>query len=112
MVVPSAFQYQNHGGIVHAHKLLSKLQFQIFIDALESDFVCQPNTFIAIVSGATLSGILTLFILLLIPVYKYRGEIKIMLYMRFHWRLFDTADDTDIIGQVSRLLHAIFFYTW
>ena len=54
-------------------------------------------------SAGTVSGILMLVLLLLIPSYKYRGEIKILLYMRFGWHFFDKTDDTDILEKVDIL---------
>ena len=57
-----------------------------------------------IVAGVgTPLGVLMLVLLLLIPSYKYRGEIKILLYMRFGWHFFDKSDDTDILNKVGVL---------
>ena len=57
-------------------------------------------------SVGSLAGLLLLCLMTLIPAYRYRGEIKIILYMRFGWHPFDRTDDADIIDKVSKILYS------
>ena len=58
----------------------------------------------------TLSSILALILLLLIVAYKYRGEIKLLLYIRLGWSFLEKADDTDIFEKVTPLHHTIILF--
>ena len=73
------------------------------IEAADAEFVCviDPVT----ISVSTVAAILALSLMLLLVLYKYRGEIKIILYMKFGCHPFDCSDDTDIVGKVRFLVH-------
>ena len=80
---------------------------QTIIEVPDAEFVCVVGSFYIIVSVSTVAAILALALVSLLLVTKYRGEIKIILYMKFGWHPFDCSDDTDIVGKVGRpVLHA------
>ena len=39
----------------------------------------------------------------ILVVYKFRGEIKIIMYFKLGWRPFDRSDDTDILDKVKNI---------
>ena len=43
---------------------------------------------------------------------KYRGDIKISLYMKFGWHPFDCSDDTDILAKVGGPVANVFSVPW
>ena len=75
---------------------------QVIIEVPDADFVCFIDTIPIIVSVSTVAAILVLILVSLLLTYKYRGEIKLILYMKFRWHPFDCSDDTDIMGKVRR----------
>ena len=78
------------------------MALQTVIEIADVEFVCVTDMFPIIVSVSTVAAILALILIVLLLIYKYRGEIKIILYMKFGWHPFDCSDDSDIIGKVSR----------
>ena len=55
-----------------------------------------------IIGVSILAGVLALLIIAILVVYKYRGEIKVVLYTRLGWHPFDCSDDSDILGKVGK----------
>lgn len=41
-------------------------------------------------------GVLVLIFIVFILVYKYCGEMKVLMYIYFNWYLFDWVDDLDL----------------
>ena len=77
------------------------LDLQTVIEVPDAEFVCVTDLVPIIVSVSTVAAILALILVSLLLIHKYRGEIKVILYMKFGWHPFDSTDDTDIVGKVS-----------
>ena len=69
------------------------------IEVPDADFVCLAEDFMVVASVGSLAGLFALFLIMLIPAYRYRGEIKIILFMRFGWHPFDRTEDVDILDK-------------
>ena len=80
--------------------ILTPLQQRV-IEVHSGDFVCIPSSRPAIVGVGTLAGLLVLLMALVLVVYKFRGEIKIILYFKLGWKPFDRSDDSDILDKVG-----------
>ena len=86
------------------------LQFrprQPIIEVPDADFVCVRDTRSIVIGVSTLAGSLVLLMATILGIYKFRGEIKVMLYFKLGWRPFDQSDDTDILNKVR-----LFFCIW
>lgn len=60
-----------------------------------SKFVCiTPDSTII---GSSMGTLFAIFIIVIICVYRFRGEIKLLLFAKFNWRPFDKTEDVDII---------------
>ena len=75
---------------------------QPFIETPNSDFICVRSTRPVIVSLSTLAGLLTLIMIAIVVIYKFRGEIKIILYFKLGCKPFDRSDDSDILDKVRK----------
>ena len=56
-----------------------------------------------IIGVSSLAAVLAFAIVAFITMHKYRGKLKVLLYMKFGWHLFDRNDDADIDGKVCEL---------
>ena len=56
-----------------------------------------------IIGVSSLAAVLAFAIVAFITMHKYRGKLKVLLYMKFGWHPFDRNDDTDIDGKVCGL---------
>ena len=83
------------------HRNISSSQ-QPVIEAPSAAFVCVRSTRPVIISTSTLAGLLTLTMIIVFVVYKFRGEIKIILYFKLGWRPFDRSDNSDILDKVVK----------
>ena len=50
--------------------------------------------------------------MVILVVYKFRGEIKVLLYFKLGWRPFDRADDADVLDKVDKQMHCVAYPTW
>ena len=82
------------------YHLKSSLQ-QPVIEVHSDDFICVRSSGPAIIGASTVAGLLALTMVLFSVVYKYRGEIKIILYFKLGWKPFDRSDDSDILDKVD-----------
>ena len=78
---------------------------QPIIEVPDADFVCVRDTHAAIIGLGAVAGFLALLLATIMVIYKYHGDIKVILYFKLGWRPFDRRDDIDILDKVS-----IFFY--
>ena len=69
------------------------------IEVPDADFVCVRDTRSIVIGVSTLAGSLVLLMATILGIYKFRGEIKVMLYFKLGWRPFDQSDDTDILNK-------------
>ena len=81
---------------------------QTIIEVPDAEYVCVVDSFPIILSVSIVAAILALALVSLLLIYKYRGEIKIILYMKFRWHPFDCSDDTDIVGKVCKFVFNVF----
>ena len=122
--IPHGFRYMNHtklslGGNVltcdcHARWLLSWIRSyehniidvdNIFCDSGEQlmmknpyDFICElSQEEIALIAMAATFAMLVLAAIL---VYRYRVEIKIVLFTRFNWHPFDKPEENDVLDKL------------
>ena len=69
----------------------------------DTDFVCRgtvetshvENDSIKTISSYVLAGFLFIMLVLVGLIYRFRKEIKLVLYTRFNWHPFDRVDDSD-----------------
>ncbi|XP_028414772.1 protein toll-like [Dendronephthya gigantea] len=69
----------------------------------DSDFICvqdantgeNPNESIAAISSFVVAGFLVVVIITAVLLYRFRKELKLILYTRFNWHPFDRVDDSD-----------------
>ena len=69
----------------------------------DTDFVCRgtvktshvENDSIKTISSYVLAGFLFIMLVLVGLIYRFRKEIKLILYTRFNWHPFDRVDDSD-----------------
>ena len=69
----------------------------------DTDFVCRgtvetshvENDSIKTISSYVLAGFLFIMLVLVALIYRFRKEIKLVLYTRFNWHPFDRVDDSD-----------------
>ena len=95
-IVPWMFQYRK--SIAEVEKVAcasGKPTGEIIITANTEDFICEMSVGepLAIFFGVVIAIVLCL----VLPVYKFRGEIRLFLYIRFHWRPFHNDIDSDIL---------------
>ena len=73
----------------------------LIIEVPNASFVCVGDIRLVIIGVSTLAGFLVVLVATTLGFYKFRGEIKVMLYYKLGWRPFDQSDDTDILNKVG-----------
>ena len=71
----------------------------------DSEFVCVRSLRPMIVGVGTAAGLLAMVMIAMVVFYKFRGEIKIILYFKLGWKPFDRSDDSDILDKVEMHSH-------
>lgn len=66
--------------------------------ANEDEFVCELS--VLEMAFISLSLVLFLTLLTIVLLYKYRGEIKILLYFHLKWHPFDRTEDSDFVDKL------------
>ena len=97
------WMYTRRYSIVDVDNVLcasGKPQGQILIMADLDDFVCQVSHEVIKTVAVTLGVLLGLLLIISLPVYRFRGEIKVLIYLHLKWHPFDKSDDSDIIEKL------------
>ena len=82
---------------------------QPIIEVPDADFVCVRDTHAGTIGLGALAGLLALLLSVIMVIYNYRGDIKVMLYFKLGWRPFDRRDDSDILDKVGRICYSIMY---
>ena len=97
------WMYTRRYSIVDVDNVLcasGKPQGQILIMANLDDFVCQVSDEVTKTVAVTLGVLLGLLLIISLPMYRFRGEIKVLVYVHLKWHPFDKSDDSDIIEKL------------
>ena len=98
------------------HGMVPFFSSQPVIEVPNADFVCIRDTGPVLISVGSLAGFLVVLVVTVSVVYKFRGEIKIILYFKCGWRPFDRSDDADILDKVTYIFlcstNCLHFIIW
>ena len=70
-----------------------KPQGKHMVEAMDSEYVCEISQ--AGILAISMAVFIVVATVLLVMLYYWRGEIRLLLYVHFNWRPFDKSDDKD-----------------